>query len=280
MRTVRIVALTATVVSCHLDKLLNAGGGAPPTSHGTPVQLVFAPVPRSARAGQPIGPVRVSVADSAGQPVAGVDTAMVTVALASNPGSATLSGNTSAHPVRGVATFTDLRLNKPGPGYALQAATDGLQSVTSDTFTVAPGPATELRFTVQPTNATQNAAITPPVEVSAYDSLGNKATNFTGQIRVALARGQAGSLCPSPQRGGRGRASASRGGPRRSAARLTSSSPTIPRPCRSARSCRRCGLPCTTRRATRSPALSAPSPSRSTPTPAMAPCRPPARRYR
>jgi len=186
MRTVRIVALTATVVSCHLDKLLNAGGGAPPTSHGTPVQLVFAPVPRSARAGQPIGPVRVSVADSAGQPVAGVDTAMVTVALASNPGSATLSGNTSAHPVRGVATFTDLRLNKPGPGYALQAATDGLQSVTSDTFTVAPGPATELRFTVQPTNATQNAAITPPVEVSAYDSLGNKATNFTGQIRVAL----------------------------------------------------------------------------------------------
>ena len=188
MRTLGIVALIATVVSCHLDKLLNAGGGAPPTSHGTPVQLVFANAPRGARAGLPIGPVRVSVADSAGQPVAGVDTAMVTVALASNPGGATLSGNASAHPVRGVATFSDLRLDKPGPGYKLQATTDGLQPVTSDTFTVAPGPPTQLRFTVQPSNATQNAAITPPVEVTASDSLGNTATNFTGEIWVALEK--------------------------------------------------------------------------------------------
>src|SRR5205807_1276699 len=93
MRTLGIVALIATVVSCHLDKLLNAGGGAPPTSHGTPVQL-----------------------------------------------------------------------------------------------TVAPGPPTQLRFTVQPSNATQNAAITPPVEVTASDSLGNTATNFTGEIWVALGK--------------------------------------------------------------------------------------------
>jgi hypothetical protein len=188
MRTLGILALIASVVSCHLDKLLNAGGGAPPTSHGTPVQLVFAPVPKSASAGRPIPPVRVSVADSAGQPVAGVDSAMVTVVLASNPGGATLSGNTSAHPVRGVATFTDLRLDKPAPGYALKAATDGLQPVTSDTFTVAPGPATRLRFAVQPSNVTQNAAISPPVQVTAFDSLDNQATNFTGEIRVALAK--------------------------------------------------------------------------------------------
>ena len=186
MRTLRIVALTATVVSCHLDKLLNAGGGAPPTSHGTPVQLVFAPVPRSARAGQPIGPVRVSVADSAGQPVAGVDSAMVTVVLGAAPTGATLSGTPTAHPVHGVATFPDLRLDKASAGYTLIASTDGLPSDTSDAFAVDPGPVTQLRFTVQPDTAAPNAAITPPVEVTAYDSLDNKATNFTGQIRVAL----------------------------------------------------------------------------------------------
>src|SRR5207302_9049029 len=146
MRTLGIVALIATVVSCHLDKLLNAGGGAPPTSHGTPVQLVFANAPRGARAGLPIGPVRVSVADSAGQPVAGVDTAMVTVALASNPGGATLSGNASAHSVRGVASFSDLRLDKPVPGYTLQATTDGLQPFTSESFTGSPSPTWHHRY--------------------------------------------------------------------------------------------------------------------------------------
>jgi hypothetical protein len=188
MRTLGMLALIATVVSCHLDKLLNAGGGAPATSRGTPVQLVFATVPREARAGRPIGPVRVSVADSVGQPVAGVDSATVTVALGANPTGATLAGTATAHPVHGVATFTDLRLDKPGPGYTLQATTDGLQPVTSDTFTVTPGPVTRLRFTVQPGTATQGAAMTPPVEVTAYDSLDNKATNFSGAVGVALGK--------------------------------------------------------------------------------------------
>src|SRR5437763_2672998 len=107
MRTLRIVALPTTVVSCHLDKLLNAGGGAPATSHGTPVQLMFAAVPRGARAGRPFGPVRVSVADSVGHPVAGDDSATVTVVLGAAAAGATLSGTATAHPVPGAATFPD-----------------------------------------------------------------------------------------------------------------------------------------------------------------------------
>ncbi len=200
MRTLRIVALTATVVSCHLDKLLNAGGGAPATSHGTPVQLMFAAVPRGARAGRPFGPVRVSVADSVGQPVAGDDSATVTVVLGSAPTGATLSGTATAHPVHGVATFPDLRLDKASAGYTLIASTDGLRSDTSDAFAVDPGPVTQLRFTVQPDTAAPNAAITPPVEVTAYDSLDNKATNFTGAIRVSL--GQDGSVAKNARLSG------------------------------------------------------------------------------
>ena len=206
MRTLGIPALIATVVSCHLDKLLNPGGGAPPTSHGTPVQLMFAAVPRGARAGRPIGPVRVSVADSVGQPVAGVDSATVSVGLGSNPGGATLSGSATAHPVHGVATFTDLWLDKPSAGYTLIASTTGLPSDTSEAFAVDPGPVTQLRFTVQPSNAAPNTAINPPVEVTTYDSLGNRATNFTDVIRVAL--GQDGSVTKNAQLSGATTASA------------------------------------------------------------------------
>jgi len=189
MKTLALLALVATVVSCHLDKLLGGGGGAPAVSHGTPARLVFAGAPHGARAGRPIGPVRVNVADSAGVPVAGVESATVTIALGPNaPGGATLSGTRSTHPARGTATFADLRLDKASAGYSLTATTDGLGTVTSDTFSVAPDTPTRLVFSVPPSDAVQGAVITPPVEVTAYDSLDNKATNYSGQIRVALGR--------------------------------------------------------------------------------------------
>src|SRR5256885_6415648 len=153
MRTLRILALIAVGVSCHLDKLLNGGGGtARPLSHGTPVGLVFSSLPRAPRAG-PLGPVQVSVVDSGDQPVAGADSITVTIALANPPG-ATLRGTPNAQPARGIATFSDLRLDRATSGYALTAAASGLPSVTSDTFTVVPGPAAQLTFTVEPGDVT------------------------------------------------------------------------------------------------------------------------------
>src|SRR5256886_11109558 len=81
MKALRILLLIAVGVSCHLDKLLNGGGGgASPVSTGAPVGLVFSRLPSSPRAGRPIGPVRVSVVDSTGQPVAGVESTTVTIA--------------------------------------------------------------------------------------------------------------------------------------------------------------------------------------------------------
>ena len=107
MKALRILMLIALGVSCHLDKLLNGGGsGASPPSNGTPVGLAFSRLRSSPRAGRPIGPVQVSVVDSAGQPVAGVDSTTVAIALGSNPGGATLRGTPTTHPTRGVATFT------------------------------------------------------------------------------------------------------------------------------------------------------------------------------
>src|SRR5207245_7533631 len=65
----------------------------------------------------PIAPaVRVTVQDSTGQPDGNFN-GPVTVALAANPVGATLSGGLDVNAVSGVATFSDLKVNKVGRGY-------------------------------------------------------------------------------------------------------------------------------------------------------------------
>src|SRR2546429_9728902 len=100
MKTICVLALGALAVGCHLDKLLGgSGGGSPPPSHGTPVGLAFTEQPRTVQAGQPIGPVRVSVPASPGHPAAGGGTTTVFLTPGGNPGSATPPGATTAHPL-------------------------------------------------------------------------------------------------------------------------------------------------------------------------------------
>src|SRR5207247_2079182 len=62
----------------------------------------------------------------------------------------------------------------------------GVSGVTSAAFTVAPGTATQLAFTTQPSNTAAGASITPAVQVTALDGQGNTATGFTGNVTVAL----------------------------------------------------------------------------------------------
>src|SRR5207249_2510994 len=56
-----------------------------------------------------------------------------------------------------------------------------------------PPAATQLAFTVQPTNTAAGAPITPAVQVTARDASGNTATQFTGNITVALGANQGGA---------------------------------------------------------------------------------------
>src|SRR5207247_1453628 len=144
--------------------------------------------------------VQVTARDAQGN-VATDFTGTVTAALGVNPGSATLSGTTSLAAVSGVATFSSLSVNKAGTGYTLTAAATGLSGATSVGFNITPGAATELVFTVepsnaaaarrlvftvQPSNAAAGAAIAPAVQVTAQDAHGNTATAFTGTVTLAL----------------------------------------------------------------------------------------------
>src|SRR5205823_699193 len=189
MKALSLLALVALViVSCHIDKLLT--GGKTPPSDAPPARVAFSSSLGSARAraGDPITPpVQVNVQDSAGR-VTLRDT-LITLSLAANPGGAKLRGDTVAHSVDGVATFANIRLDKAASGYTLTAAAPNLHPDTSAAFSVMPAPATDLQFTVQPRQpsaAMQDSAIKPPVQVTAYDSLGNKVINFTGLVGVTL----------------------------------------------------------------------------------------------
>src|SRR5437762_6722532 len=184
MRTLYPVALATLVVSCRLDKLLNGGGGNGPPSEAGPAQVAFSSSLGNARAGQPISPpVQVTVQDSAGR-VTLRDT-MVTLSLAANPSGDSLRGKKQVRSVNGVATFADLRLDKADSGYTLTAAAPNLHPDTSAAFSVMPAPATQLLFTTQPSATMQDSAM-KAVQVTAYDSLGNTATNFAGSIQLRI----------------------------------------------------------------------------------------------
>src|SRR5438477_2432045 len=153
---------------------------------GVASQLVFNVQPSNTTAGTAITPaVQVTAQDAQGN-TATQFTANVTVALGTNPGGGALSGTTTVAAAGGVATFAGLSINRPGTGYTLAAATNGIATKLSTAFNVAAGTATQLVFTVQPSHETAGAAVTPPVQVTAEDALGNTDPGFTANVVVTL----------------------------------------------------------------------------------------------
>ncbi len=60
----------------------------------------------------------------------------VSVAFASNPTGATLGGTLTVTASQGVASFTNLTINKIGSGYTLRVSSSGLTSATSNPINV------------------------------------------------------------------------------------------------------------------------------------------------
>src|SRR2546428_10241852 len=113
--------------------------------------------------------------------------------MGGNPGGATLSGTTPVAAVGGVASFGDLSLNRTATGYTLTASAGGFAPVTSTAFDITPGTATQLAFTLPPSNTVAGAAISPAVQVTALDAAGNPVPSFTGSGTVALGSNPGGS---------------------------------------------------------------------------------------
>jgi hypothetical protein len=159
--------------------------------------LAFGVPPSNATAGQPISPaVQVRVLDQFGNLVT-TDSSNVTVTLAANPAGGTLSGTLTVAAVNGVATFTNLSLNKPGAGYTLQVSDGALGAAVSDPFSVVAGAATQLVVTTQPP-ATTITGVGFGLVVTAEDALGNLATSFNGNVTIAIATNPGGATLQGP----------------------------------------------------------------------------------
>lgn len=161
-------------------------------SSGAATSLAFTVQPSNATAGTAIAPaILVSARDAFGNAVTSF-ASNVTIAITTNPAGGVLSGTSTVAAVSGLATFSNLSIDKAANGYAVSATAAGLTGVASAPFNIGPGAATGLLFTVQPTTATTNANIAPAVKVTARDALGNAATTFNGNITVAIGTNPAG----------------------------------------------------------------------------------------
>ena len=116
--------------------IVGCGGSEGPTQPAVPTTLVFSVQPTNAAGAQMISPaVQIAVQDASGNTVAAATDA-VTVAFGTNPGSGTLSGTLTVAAIQGIATFSNLRIDRPASGYTLAANAAGLSGATSGPFTV------------------------------------------------------------------------------------------------------------------------------------------------
>src|SRR6185437_11634354 len=148
-------------------------------------KLAFSVQPSNTTSGAVITPaVKVEVRDANGNVVTS-SSASVTLAIGTNPSSGTLSGTKTVAAVNGVATFSDLSIDKAGTGYTLGASASGLTGDTSSSFNITPGSANKLAFSVQPSNTTAGSAITPDVKVEIRVA-NNNLVNSTASVTLAI----------------------------------------------------------------------------------------------
>ena len=190
------------------DSLRATSSGLPSVTTGTfavvpaaASQLVITTQPPSSvTVGQPFG-LAVTVEDRYDNVETGY-VGSVTVAVAANPGGASLVGVTTIAVAQGVATFGGLTLSRVGNGYTLQATSQALAPATTNPFNVVPtaGGQTSLdtpsriAITAGPSGTSPaTAGSTFTVAVALEDSQGNVQTDYSGTVAIALASGPAGA---------------------------------------------------------------------------------------
>ena len=173
--------LTASAIG-----LTSATSSAFNISAAAAIKVAFTTQPASANAGSAIaGPPSVTVQDNFGNTVTS-SSASITIAIGTNPGGGSLSGTLTMNATSGVASFSNLSVNKSGAGYTLTASATGLTGATSGGFNIAAGAAAKLAYTTAPGNSTAGNTIAGPPSVTVQDSFGNTVTSSIASITVAI----------------------------------------------------------------------------------------------
>lgn len=155
----------------------------------SPTHLVFTSQPSHTTAGAVITPaITVAIENSQNQIVT-TDNSSVTLALVG--AAATLGGASVVQAKNGVATFTNLAINKAAT-YFLKATDTADIAATSHTFIVSAAAASKLVFSTQPVGTTPGKSL-GSVKVSVEDKFGNVVSNNSTTITLSIASGSSGS---------------------------------------------------------------------------------------
>jgi streptogramin lyase len=154
-----------------------------------PAQVVVtSQPPSSVTAGSGFG-LQATVEDAYGNVETSANNT-VTVALANNPGGATLGGTLSMTASQGVATFSGLVLTKADSGYTFQLSSTGLGGSITSSLTVDAAAAVGLLVIQQPTSVVVNTAFTLVAEI--VDAYGNVVTSANNSVSIALGNNPTG----------------------------------------------------------------------------------------
>ncbi|MFI5311184.1 MAG: beta strand repeat-containing protein, partial [Gemmatimonadales bacterium] len=159
---------------------------------GPVTQLAISVQPGNTVAGASIAPAIVVQARDANGVLATSFTGNVTLAIGTNPDTATISGTITVAAVAGAAAFNNISLNRPGVGYTLVASSGQLLPVTSTAFNIlagAPASITKIAGDLQTATVTTSVAIAPSVRIA--DALGNGIAGVSVTFSVTAGGGSA-----------------------------------------------------------------------------------------
>jgi signal peptidase I len=152
---------------------------------GSATQLRFTTDPSDATGGlafatQPV----VTVQDAGGRTVS-TNTASVLLTITTPAGATLICSTNPKNAVAGVDAFAGCKVDRPGT-YTLTAATGGLVTAVSASFTVALGPASRLAFTTSPSSSTSAAAFGTQPVVTVQDAGGNTVTSSAASVDLSI----------------------------------------------------------------------------------------------
>jgi hypothetical protein len=209
-RTVNAVAGVATFSTLTLDRvatdytlaatsgvLTGATSTAFNVTPGPVGRLVFLSSPVDLVAGETIQPaLQVQAQDGFGN-VTPTFTGPVQLVLQGGPVDAVLSGTTQINAVAGVATFSNLSVNRAATNYTLAASSGTLTPATSAAFTVAAAAANGLGFVVPPDSIQEGDGFSPIVQVQVQDQFGNRIVTVAATLITITLRSSTDGNPPS-----------------------------------------------------------------------------------
>jgi signal peptidase I len=152
---------------------------------GPATKLAFTTSPSSSTGGTAFATQPVVTVQDAGGNTVTTSTASVDLSITTPAGATLTCTDDPRNAVSGVATFAGCRVNKTGT-YTLTAASSGLTSAASASFTITVGPATQLAFTTSPSSSAVNTAFATQPRVTVQDAGGNTVTTSGPSVTLVI----------------------------------------------------------------------------------------------